>query len=782
MKKSRKIFQLVLAIAVLMLFEQCANKFYKTGKDFYESGNYKDAIAQFDQWIDEEPDKAKAYVLRAQAYEKLGEKLKAAEDYNRAGTFNEDEEIFMKAARLYMDIEKYEKVSEMTNKAISLDEKLLEAHKLRMRSLIILERYPDALFVSNKILKLDEDEPKNHYWHGFIADKMEDYATAEKDFRKAIELSPKYLEAYVALSDVLHKAEKLDEALDICNKGLEIEKKHKALLTTRAEVYRDMMEFPKAINDLSKVLLFYPNDEEIFFKRGKYYQEFNQSMNAINDFSKVTSLNPKNAEAYFLRAKANEEVTNYKKAADDYEKYLQLVDKNKLSEERIAEIKDRLYELRREENPPAIVFSDSLDMEGNVLTVRGDKSEIRLMGQIEDESGIELAQANGFEMNVMSDKEDKKFHVNLNIEDKDQILLEAKDVYGNRRQLTVQLKRTEVDPPEIKLETPYASYDGEVYLQNDNPKLYVEGKIQDENLIENVYIGDVVASFSDKMKNPTFSATVDIANKDRFTVKATDVYGNTKEQVFTLNREGAYISADNPMGKTWVVFIENSDYETFASLDGPVKDVSKIKSALANYRIHNFIHKKNLTKEEMERFFSIELRDLVRTNKVNSILIWYAGHGKFINETGYWVPVDGKRDDEFSFFNINNLKASMQGYSEIITHTLVITDACESGPSFYQAMRSVAKQRDCGNWKDAKAKSAQVLSSAGYELAVDESQFTESFANSLVNNPDACLPIEDVVSQVTLSVTKAGRQEPQFGKIAGLEDEGGTFFFIAKEK
>jgi len=213
-----------------------------------------------------------------------------------------------------------------------------------------------------------------------------------------------------------------------------------------------------------------------------------------------------------------------------------------------------------------------------------------------------------------------------------------------------------------------------------------------------------------------------------------------------------------------------------------VKDVSKIKSVLANYRIHNFIHKKNLTKRELEKFFSIELRDLVRTNKVNSLLIWYAGHGKFINETGYWVPIDANRDDEFSFFNINNLKASLQAYSKHVTHTLVVTDACESGPSFYQAMRSIHKKRDCSDWRDTQAKSAQVLSSAGYELAVDESQFTETFANTLENNPNACLPIEDVVSKVTLAVSKAGRQKPQFGKIAGLEDEGGTFFFISKEK
>ena len=67
------------------------------------------------------------------------------------------------------------------------------------------------------------------------------------------------------------------------------------------------------------------------------------------------------------------------------------------------------------------------------------------------------------------------------------------------------------------------------------------------------------------------------------------------------------------------------------------------------------INKKNMSKKQLERFFSIELRDLVRSNRVNSLLVWYAGHGKFINETGYWVPTDAKRDDEFTYFNINNL-------------------------------------------------------------------------------------------------------------------------------
>jgi len=187
-----------------------------------------------------------------------------------------------------------------------------------------------------------------------------------------------------------------------------------------------------------------------------------------------------------------------------------------------------------------------------------------------------------------------------------------------------------------------------------------------------------------------------------------------------------------------------------------------------------------MSKEEMEKFFSIELRDLIRANQVKSLLIWYAGHGKFINNVGYWIPVDAKRDDEFTYFSLNALRGSMEAYLSYLTHTLVVTDACESGPSFYQAMRSDRKTRSCDDWQATQFKSSQVFYSAGYELAVDDSQFTRTFATALMNNPNACIPIEEIVTKVAIAVGENSKQKPRFGKITGLKDEDGTFFFIAK--
>jgi hypothetical protein len=206
-----------------------------------------------------------------------------------------------------------------------------------------------------------------------------------------------------------------------------------------------------------------------------------------------------------------------------------------------------------------------------------------------------------------------------------------------------------------------------------------------------------------------------------------------------------------------------------------------MKTALARYQVHNLIHKKNMTKTEMERFFAIELRDLLRGNRVSSIMVWYAGHGKFINETGYWIPGDAERDEEFTYYSINALKASMQSYPESVTHTLVVTDACESGPSFYTAMRSSPTIKSCSDWRATQNKSSQVFMSAGYELASDDSEFTRTFARTLERNPGACIPVEEVWQNVKVALENAGKQEPKLGQITGLDhNENATFFFIAK--
>jgi tetratricopeptide (TPR) repeat protein len=780
MKKRIFLLATVLALLTICAFGQNAKKIFKAGSEFVDNMKYEEAIVQFTSAINLEPSNAEYYYVRGLAFEKLGKYNEAFADYQKANVFKpKDVDPIISMGRVCNLMKKYDAALVLLNKASGLDKRNATIYPEKVITLTGLEKYDLALKASDTAL-LIKDTPMDYYYRGIIYVKLNNDIFGKKELEKSISKDKKLVEPRLALADLLLRNNNPQEAMNQCNVIISNDDRNTAAYLMRSKIYVVNLDFPNAINDISKNILIEPNNPEYYYTRGLYYQKFNQHSNAINDFSKYISLKTDDPDAYFSRAKSYEEIMNFEKAMEDYNKITALSEFNMQARKMLKDAQGRLYELNKENVPPEIIIASPV-ITDNIIEIRGNNNTLTISGKIKEKSKLDTLLINNQKI-LFGDKKngENEFIANVDVSGLDKITILARDEYKNQKNITYTLRRTETDPPKIAIVAPYASDDGQIYLDSNSPTLFIEGKINDASKIKSIFIEGVTASYAVSDLNPTFTASIDVNNKNKVTVIAEDIYGNKQESEFKLNREGAIISATNPMGKTWAVFIENSNYLTFASLDGPVKDVNLMKRAFANYQIHNVIHKQNMTKAEMEKFFSIELRDLIKTNQVKSLLVWYAGHGKFVNEVGYWIPVDAKRDDEYSYFNLNTLRAAMETYVNYVTHDLVVTDACESGPSFYQAMRSDIKKRSCDDWQATQFKSSQVFSSAGYELAVDNSQFTRTFANALANNPKACIPIEDIVLSVSKAVGDNNQQKPKFGKITGLKDEDGTFFFIAK--
>ncbi len=778
MKKISSIL-LFLLIATLSVSGQTAKKYLKAGEDFLSVQKYTDAIDQFTKAIDLDPEYDKAYLSRAAAYERLNDYKSAAEDYERALVFTPDEEIFYLAGRAYYKSGQFGIALAKLNAAINQKSTYMEAYQMRSQVFLALEKYEEAMGDCKKALRFKENE-LNFYNLGRVYEKLDMLDEAEEAYRKSIKLNGNMIESKMALAQLCFDRAKYNDAMTSVNEALRINPSNKGGVILRSKIYAAQMNISKAVDDISMALTKYQGDPELLIIRGDLYQQLSRHSDAIIDYSYALDSGKAPADVYYKRARSYEFNRDYESAMKDYNKLLELSAYDGNAQRLLAEAEKRMFEINRESNKPVVKLIDPVAEEDRTVNIPRGLDVINLTGLVKDESNIEMLKVNDF--TVQPTKTDKGFEflASINLRNTDQITVEVTDVYSNSETAVYNIIRTETDKPSVHIIAPYSSDNRIIYLDNDEPVIYLEGKVSDESQIKSIYIDDVAASYVPSDLNPVFSARVKVENRSRFTVKVEDIYGNLADVEFSLNRDASNYS-DNPMGKTWAIFIDNSNYEYFASLEGPAKDISLMQTALSKYQVHNFIHKKDMTKEDMERFFAIELRDLIRSNRVSSILIWYAGHGKFVNETGYWIPVDARRDDEFTYFNINALKASMQSYPDNVTHTLVVTDACESGPSFYQAMRSTPEIRSCDDWEATRFKSSQVFSSAGYELASDDSQFTRTFANTLANNPDACIPIESIVQKVTTAVTGNNQQKPQFGKIAGLEDENGTFFFIPKD-
>ena len=758
---------------------QSPKKYCDAAEKFEKALNYEGAIENYSKALEMDPKMEKAFVARAACFEKVNKKTDAIEDYKRALVFSpKEKEYYYNAGRLLASVSRYQEADEMLKKAIERDNGYLEALTEEVAVLTKMNDYVNGIKMTELAVSAKKS-PATLYAHAVMNDSLKNYLEAERFYRSAKNADNKFIPAYVGLAMTQIKLNKPDDAMKVCEEALAKDANNMDVLFAKSIVNAAKRDYQMAVNDITKVILSKPTADS-YKQRAAFYIILGQHQNAINDYNQVLHIDDRDLNAYLSRASAYEQMQNYRAATADYNKVAALAGGNEKINVIVKQAKKKIFDLNKESVKPEIEIT-SLKTEKNIIRIAADKNELVLKGVIKDASAIKNITINSGTVTYAADSINPAFVATIKDFLKlNEVTITATDVYNNVTATQYRIERTETDKPIIAIETPIASFENEIFIDNNNAEIYIQGKIKDASLIESIMIEGLSATFNPNSINPDFSIQLRIAEKSKLTFVVKDVNGNTNTQTYMLNRSGASAGVDNPMGNTWVVFIENSKYNSFPSLEGPAKDVTMMKAALANYKITKIIHKKDMTKLEMERFFSIELRDYVKNNNINSLLIWYAGHGKYVSPTGYWVPSDGKTDDEFSYFGINNLKASMQSYVGKLVHTLVVTDACESGATFLMAMRGGDDEKHCDNFELTKAKSSQVFTSAGYELASDNSQFTKTFANTLNNNVEVCLPIEKIVKKVNVAVTQAGNQSPKFGKIKDLEDEGGTYFFIKK--
>ncbi len=779
MRALRTLLVLTISLSTLTGIAQNAKKLYKSGKNYSKTGNFEKATELFSQAIDLNPSFTKAILARAAAYEELIEYKKAAEDYATLSTMEPDKSTyFVKAGTLYFHAKDYQKAIPLLNSAADLDSKNADIYVFKSKSYFELKNYREALDDINSALVI-EQTGSNYYQRGLIYSEMQNFAAAKKDFLQALMFNAQNSEARTQLAFTQFNLKEIDNALQSLNTAIKSNSKNKSAYLLRSYIYRQQLKLNEAIKDLTTVLSYYPNDKKILLQRGITFSQNKQHSEAITDLSKVLLFAKGDKLALEYRAKSYQALNKKNEAIKDFNELLGLIENDNNKKEQVAGIRKQLFELQRESiNPRIVIIQKKTGLKSIEVPEGPDEASIKI--KIVEQSDISKLKIDDTEI-PFNQKEIKiGEEIAVDIANKTSLKIEAVDVYGNKTQEIFNLKRVDTGFPRIAITTPLSSKGDKIFLSELSDEIELQGRIMSKYKIRSIKIDDIPVDFSQQASNPKFRARVVIENKESIEFDVIDAEGNHLVKRFAIDKTDAEMLSKNPMGRTWVVFVENSNYKYFTNLEGPKKEVNLMVKALNNYQIDKVIHKKNMTKSQMDWFFRSELKKLIIDNRVNSIMVWYAGHGKFLQENGYWIPVDSKVDDLSTYYNLNSLKSALKPYAKVITHSLIVTDACESGPSFYMSMRSLPTDKDCNNTKSTRSKSSQVFTSTGKDLTNGDSKFTESFANSLVFNSKSCIPIERIVNKVSRDLVKTSNKRPKFGKISGFGDENGSFIFIKK--
>jgi tetratricopeptide (TPR) repeat protein len=700
----------------LLTFAQGGRTFVKEAEAALRVNDLARARERYTLAIEVEPKSVKAYQGRAEVARLEGDLAGVASDLAHvAGLDPSEPDHAAQAAAAYLDIDSVGAALEMCDRALRINGKHMGALQVQVRAALAANDLDLATAASDKALSVKATTDTYHL-HGLVRFATRDLATAEFDLDKVIEWNYLYEPAYVASAEVqlaLHErytggamqVRALEKAIARCTRALELNPQSIDALFVRSRAQGLQKDYPRAIEDVSRCIALGREDRSVYLLRAAHYKGFGQCQNAISDLNKVLLSDARDVEALLMRAECRETDIDLEGALKDINAAQKVLEADgRLSSEQRSgfeasrtRIAGRIFEMNREQDAPSITVVKPF-RSGDGVKVGSSQAFVEVSGHVRDRSLVRSVTVNGMPADFSKDEKDPEFAVSLPLAaDAAEIIVQATDVYGNFSSDVLRVERTEGIAPTVTITSPVPTATRELSLAAGRTDVFIEGRVSDASLIRLIAINGVNASYAPDQQDPDFSIKVDLKGAEQFTVRAEDQFGNAVEEVWSVKRSVEVAAKPKPVpaegsvpagptkGATWVVHIENTNYRNFPPVQA--SDAGKLQKAFSSYQVQRTISKKNLSKEQIERFFNVELRDLVRTNKVGTILVWYSGHGRTSGGKAYWIPVDGRKDDVYSYYNYGALKAQMQNYSESVTNTVVVSDAASGEASFFDLTR-----------------------------------------------------------------------------------------------
>ncbi len=275
---------------------------YKQGKaEFmkFTPEGFEQAIATYNKAIAIDANYAPAYAGLAEVYSFMGfYRYLIKDDYEKY--YNDSYKNMEKALKLGPDLE-------ATQVALAY-------------SYYHLSREKEAIAAARGILAKDPNNAEAYYilWAASGGNPN------APEIRKAIELNPKYVPAYIGLGNAYYqKRRSFNQAAAQYKKAVEIAPSaqlHNYLGT--ALNYQGY--YQKAVNQFQKAIELNPNYAPAYMNLGITYFYMKQFANTVSSEQKAISLNPNTPEAYFFLAQGYEKQNKRSEAIANYKKFLEI--------------------------------------------------------------------------------------------------------------------------------------------------------------------------------------------------------------------------------------------------------------------------------------------------------------------------------------------------------------------------------------------------------------------------------------------------------------------------
>ena len=312
--------------------------FYR-GNSFYREGNYKSAIADYDQALKLKPDLADVYNNRGVAYDNQGivydnqgivydnqgNFSQAIADFNQALKLKPDDaDAYNNRGTAYDNLGNYTQAIADFNQALKRKPDSAEAYILRGIAYGNLGNYTQAIADFNQALKRKPDDADVYSSRGAAYDNLGNYTQAIADFNQALKRKPDDAYAYAMRGSAYTEQNNYIQAIADYNQALKRKPKFAAAYTLRGNAYYNQDNYTQAIADYNQALKFKPDNAEVYNNRGGVYIKQGNYTQGIADYNQALKRKPGYASAYYNKACAYSLKREVKAAIENLQRAIDL--------------------------------------------------------------------------------------------------------------------------------------------------------------------------------------------------------------------------------------------------------------------------------------------------------------------------------------------------------------------------------------------------------------------------------------------------------------------------
>ncbi len=151
---------------------------------------------------------------------------------------------------------------------------------------------------------------------------VKDYKTAEQYFAKAVEVHPKYFEAWLAKAELEVTMREDDKALNSYKKANEVDSNKANVHYGIAMIYQRSKKTSDALKELDKAIKLNPKHVEALMERAVIYKASKRYLESIVEYNKAVKADITHYQAYRERGLVKILVKDYDEAADDFTRFL----------------------------------------------------------------------------------------------------------------------------------------------------------------------------------------------------------------------------------------------------------------------------------------------------------------------------------------------------------------------------------------------------------------------------------------------------------------------------